>query len=47
MSIDESVKSLEWARDHGAVGVSMPPIIGKKLLIDPYFHSLGAVALPG
>ena len=38
MSMDESVKSLEWARDHGAVGVSMPPIIGKRLLIDPYFH---------
>src|SRR5262245_50192093 len=40
MSMDESVKSLEWAKEHGAVGVSLPPIIGKKLLIDPYFHPL-------
>jgi len=40
MSMDESVKSLEWARDRGAVGVSLPPIIGDRLPIDPYFHPL-------
>ena len=40
MSMDESLKSLQWARDNGAVGVSLPPIIGDRLLIDPYFHPL-------
>jgi len=40
MSMDESIRSLEWAKEHGAVAVSMPPIIGQKLLIDPYFHPL-------
>lgn len=31
MTMDESLKLVEWARDHGAVGVSIPPIIDDRL----------------
>jgi predicted TIM-barrel fold metal-dependent hydrolase len=40
MSMDESLALLEWAKKNGAVGVSMSPIIGDRLPIDPYFHPL-------
>ena len=40
MSMDASLELLNWARDHGAVGISIPPILGRRLVIDPYFHPL-------
>ena len=40
MSMDPSLELLNWARDHGAVGVAIPPILGRQLPIDPYFHPL-------
>jgi len=40
MDIRESIDLLNWAHDHGAVGASLPPLIGERLPIDPYFHPL-------
>ncbi|MEK9659281.1 MAG: amidohydrolase family protein [Chloroflexota bacterium] len=40
LSMDEAVRQLREAREHGAVGVMMRPIEGERLLVDEAFYPL-------
>jgi len=43
-SIEESVKEIRWAKDHGAVGVFFRGLEGDKTLDNPYFFPVYQVA---
>ena len=40
LCIEEAVKELRFAKEHGAVGVALKPIEGDRQIIDPYFYPL-------
>lgn len=42
LSMDETVKEMAWAKDHGAVGVFLRGIEGERYLKDPYFFPMYA-----
>jgi predicted TIM-barrel fold metal-dependent hydrolase len=44
-SIEESVKEIRWAKDHGAVGVFFRGLEGDKTLDNPYFFPVYQVAM--
>jgi predicted TIM-barrel fold metal-dependent hydrolase len=44
LDMDESLKELRWAKEHGACAIFMRGIEGDRLAADPYFHPLYAEA---
>lgn len=39
-SIPDAIDEIRYGKEHGAVGVQIPPFAGTKLLTDPYFYPL-------
>jgi predicted TIM-barrel fold metal-dependent hydrolase len=44
-AVDESVKEIQWAKDHGAVGVFFRGLEGDKTLDNPYFFPVYQAAM--